>query len=70
MSSIKLELNDFRTPNFVIPKQSVGLRQDGFRPAEGIPLRELSVETLDELCLKFRADVFKKADKVDPREAK
>lgn len=64
--AIDVELNDFQVPNFVIPVQRVGAKQEGWKPSEGIPLSELDAKTLSELCKKFREAVFAKAGKPDP----
>jgi hypothetical protein len=59
----EIELQPFRTPNFVLPVQKPGSRQDGFHDAGSIPLSELSVETLEKMCAQFRIDVMTKAGK-------
>ena len=58
-----IELKPFTIPNFVLPVRTVPINES----AESIPLRELSAETLAELCDRFRADVFAKAGKLDPK---
>jgi hypothetical protein len=58
------ELEPFRTPNFVIVKQPVRPRQEGFTEAPKVPLSELSVETLNALCEAFREEVLTKAGKI------
>lgn len=51
----EIKLQPFRTPNFVLT--------DSPSDERSIPLKELSVETLDALCSQFRLDVFAKAGK-------
>ena len=57
----EIELQPFRTPNFVLPVQPIGCRQNGFTPQAGIPLSELSKETLTKMCEQFRDEVMRKA---------
>lgn len=59
-----IELEPFSLPNFVRPTAPIGKRQDGWKETPAIPLSDLSVETLEELCAEFRIGVFKKAGKV------
>lgn len=61
MITTEIELTPFNVPNFVFAKGKPVRRQDGFHPAPGIPLRDLSPETLDKLCREFRDSVFAKA---------
>jgi hypothetical protein len=58
-----ITLRPFTVPNYALPERedSVG------DPLKPIPLQELSSDALDELCTRFRMDVFKKAGKVDPK---
>lgn len=65
---IDLEIKPFSTPNCVIPVQKAGLKQDGYNPTEGISLRDIDEGTLSNLCDQFRKDIFKKAEKKDPRD--
>lgn len=62
--SIKLnvELEPFRTPNYVMVKQEVRQRQEG--PCLDAPkyhVKDLDAETLGKLCDEFRASIFEKA---------
>lgn len=68
MTQIKLGLNPFQTPNYVSVKRPPRPRQDGWQESPTIPLRELDEQALSELCDAFRAEVFKKAGKQDPRQ--
>jgi len=67
MPTIKLQIKPFRTPNFVIPAQPIGQRQDGFKNAIGIPLADLDAETLNEMCEAFKVELFKKANLTPPK---
>lgn len=68
MSRIEVELNPFRTPNFVTHKMPPGKRQDGFKEPRSYALSTLAPYTLSEMCDEFRAEIFRKAEKVDPRQ--
>lgn len=63
----EVELKPFMTPNFVITEMPPGVRQDGFKEAPKLPLSDVDASTLSMLCDQFRADVFEKAGKQDPR---
>lgn len=58
-----ITLRPFTVPNYALPMKTAPVDEQ----REAIPLRDLSSETLDELCTRFRMDVFKKAGKVDPK---
>jgi len=60
-SHIKFKLKPFSVPSFVIPEMPLGKKQDGFKPIDGIPLRDLSEECLEIMCENFRKEVMKKA---------
>lgn len=62
-TTINLEIHEFNVPNFVTVKCEEGRKEEGFRPSEGIPLSDLSEETLQKLCNNFVESVFKKAKK-------
>lgn len=63
-AKLELELQPFTTPNFVrLAVDPVDASKEGFP----IPLKDLDAETLEDLCIRFRADVFKKAGKQDPQ---
>lgn len=65
MSQHTINLHPFTVPNFVRPIMPSTTRQQGFIEAPAIPLSDLSIETLDEMCREFRVAVFDKAGKVD-----
>ena len=66
LDQIKLKLQDWTVPNFVILESRLNERQNGFTPNPGIPIKDLDEEILDELCNNFRRKVFEKAGKNDP----
>lgn len=66
---MQVEVLAWQTPNFVRLKPPVGQRQDGIKEAPAIPLNEIGADVLSRLCDDFRAEVFRKAGKVDPRGA-
>gem|GEM_PF-2216326 len=63
---IEMDINPFSIPSFVTVSGQSNPRQDGFKPAEDIPLFMLDEYTLDKLCDDFRDSVFKKAGKSQP----
>jgi hypothetical protein len=65
--TIDVELKDFAVPNFVIPVGKTGKKEDGPDFTDGIPLRDLEANVLSQLCDNFRAEVFRKAERQDPR---
>lgn len=62
---MKIELQPFLTPNFVIGKMAPRPRQDGLGEAPKWALKDVPAEDLARLCDEFRAEVFRKAGKVD-----
>lgn len=58
----EIEIKPFTVPNFVILNGSKTLQC--LNPS--IPIENLDVDVLSELCIEFRANVFKKCDKKDP----
>lgn len=67
-ATIILEIEDFKTPNFVRckPKSVKGIVEDDKRT---IHLSDLDPTTLDRLCDNFRREIFKKASKPQPDQA-
>lgn len=57
----EIELQPFRTPNFVLQVSPPGKREDGYKETPKYELAELSRETLEEMCAAFRAEVLTKA---------
>jgi hypothetical protein len=70
--TIDVEIQDFQTPNFVVPVQRIGKKEDGpgLELSQSIPLRDVPVDLLDRLCENFRREVFRKAERPDPRDFK
>lgn len=66
MATLAMKLKPFMVPNFVMVEMPPRPRNEGMKGLPSFPLNELPVETLDDLCLQFRADVFAKAGKKDP----
>lgn len=66
--TVEVGLRPFQVPGFVQPEKKLGLRQDGIQFSDGIPLADLPEDTLAALCDEFRAGVFQKAGKQDPRK--
>ena len=64
--NIEVDLIPFKTPNYILVRQKPGKKEDGFKEATNLPLRELDSLTLAKLCDDFRAEVFKKAGKQQP----
>lgn len=67
MAAIKIEVQPWQTPNFVSGVMPVRPRQEGFTEAPKWQLSEVDPMVLSELCDMFRAEIFKKAGKRDPR---
>lgn len=63
---LKVELQPFKVPNFVLAAQKRGVRAEGVTGETSYPLSDLDVETLEALCDEFRMEVFMKAGKEPP----
>ena len=64
--NIKITLEPFIVPNFVIARDRPTLRQEGITEARKYALAELDAETLERLCDDFTKSVFEKAGKRRP----
>ena len=64
---MKINLKDFSVPNFVIPILPPKQKQDGFVESPTWPLSGVDASELSAMCDNFRAAVFKKAGKSDPK---
>jgi hypothetical protein len=64
---MKVRLQPFQVPDYVIAESRPGLKQDGLVENPKWHLRDVDDKTLSELCDQFRHDVFTKAGRVDPR---
>jgi len=67
MPKMEVDLQPWNVPNFVIAVMPPGKRQDGLKEAPKWNLRDVSAEVLSAQCDKFRAEIFEKAGKVDPK---
>lgn len=67
---MKVETVPWITPNFVRIQMPARPRQEGvnFKDSEGFRLEDVDVDTLSEMCDQFRADIFRKSGKKDPRK--
>lgn len=45
-----------------------GSRSEGFKESPSYPLKDVPAEDLAEMCDAFRAEVFRKAGKADPKQ--
>lgn len=61
---LTVKLKPFGIPNYVLSDQNEGLIQHG----QSFPLHEVSAESLALMCDQWRAGVFAKAGKSDPKE--
>jgi len=66
MTTIKIALKPFSTPNFVLLNFPAGERQHGFKESPTVPLSEVDADSLAKLCDDFREEIFRKAGKRDP----
>jgi hypothetical protein len=57
------------TPNFATFEQLPRPRAEGFVESPSIPIRNIPANELSEMCDAWRAELFAKADKKDPRKA-
>jgi len=65
-NTMKIDLQPFTTPNYVIGKLPPRPRQEGFHEGPKWKLCEVDADVLAQLCDDFRAEVFQKAGKPDP----
>lgn len=66
---MKIKLQPFQTPDFVLAVPRPGLKQYGMIEAPKWPLSDVEEIILSELFDQFRHDVFVKAGKTDPRKS-
>lgn len=69
MATVEIKLQPFRPPNYVLVESPRKAREEGLVETPKFSLADLSAETLSDLCDQFRADVFEKAGKPDPKAA-
>lgn len=68
MADVKVELQPWLVPNFVIAKMPPRPKQDGIHESPKWALSDVDPETLAKMCRDFRVEVFRKAGKADPDE--
>lgn len=64
--TIEIDLQPFRTPNFVLPVAKPAKREDGFKESVSYALSELNEAVLSKMCDDFRTEIFRKAGKNFP----
>jgi len=64
---MNVDILPWNTPNFVLAKTGPRTRQEGIINPPSWHLRDVDAETLSKMCDDFRADIFFKAEKKDPR---
>lgn len=57
----------FNVPNFVTLDGPIRPRKNGFTLLPTMPLSEVPVEELGQMCDDFRKEIFRKACKADPK---
>ena len=62
-TTIEVKLKPFTVPSFVLADEPPKERQEGFSEGRKYALHELSAETLEALCWKFKQEIFAKAGK-------
>ena len=65
MPAMKIELEPWQTPNYVIGKL-LQRQVDAAQEAPKWPLSDVDAQTLAGQCDRFRAEIFRKAGKEDP----
>lgn len=67
---MKVEIQPWNTPNYITAVMPASQRQNGLNPdsAPKWHISDVDAETLSDQCDKFRAEVFKKANKEDPKQ--
>lgn len=67
--SVKMEtsLRPFMVPTYAIEAPRLGKREDGLVDSPKYHLTEVPADVLSDLCDEFRAAVFAKARKADPK---
>lgn len=60
MATMRINIVPFPVPTGVVLQQPPGRREDGFRPAQELPLSRLDRETVEQLCDEFKATVLQR----------
>ena len=63
MATITLKLCTPQVPNFIRVQNPPGRRQDGFKPEEGIDVKDLTPEQLNNIADEWRTALFANAEK-------
>ena len=64
---MEIKFKPWMVPNFLISESPPGLRQDGPKFTTGWALRDIDADELSKQCDLFRAEIFRKAGKDDPK---
>lgn len=65
VKTIEIDLEEFNTPNVLaVVELDLRMKRAGLRPPK-FSLRELTPDTLDALCNKFRQEIFAVAGVID-----
>lgn len=68
---MNVKFKSWTTPNFVFMDLPPRPRQEGVNfDRSSMSIKDIEASDLADLCDRFRADVFKKAGKADPKEPK
>lgn len=70
MPDMTMKLKPWLVPSFVTQEMPPRQRQDGFTEGPKWPLNEIPADVLAAMCDDFRAEVFRKAGKVDPKASR
>lgn len=68
--TVEVELKPFIVPNYALQVSKSGKREDGFIEDQKFHLSDLDPITLSNLCDEFRREVFRKAGKEQPPDAR
>lgn len=64
---MEIPLEPWHTPNYVHLKMPPRKKEEGFQESPSFHISTVEPEILSQMCDDFRAEIFKKAEKVDPR---
>jgi hypothetical protein len=68
MADMKVKLRPWIAPNFAVPEAPARPREEGIDLShQGIHVSNIPAETLAEMADEWRAELFRKAGKKDPR---
>jgi len=66
--NIELKILPWVTPNYIIADMPPRPRQEGLVEAPKWHIKDLDANILSQQCDIFRAEIFKKAGKIDPKK--